>query len=62
MWKIILKMLGLDCKTNHRFKASEVIMVNDCSTDKSGKIMDEYANKYKSHLNTLHKNSGAAGR
>ncbi|MCE7700024.1 MAG: glycosyltransferase, partial [Methanobacterium paludis] len=40
----------------------EVIMVDDCSTDKSGKIIDEYANKYK-NFKAMHlpKNSGAAG-
>ncbi|AIS31506.1 glycosyl transferase GT2 family [Methanobacterium formicicum] len=44
-------------------KHLEVIMVNDCSTDKSGKIMDEYANKYKNFTSIhLHENSGAAGR
>jgi glycosyltransferase involved in cell wall biosynthesis len=41
----------------------EVIMVDDCSTDKSGKIMDEYANKY-INFTAIHlrENSGAAGR
>jgi len=41
----------------------EVIMVNDCSTDNSGKIMDEYANKYK-NFKAIHllENSGAAGK
>jgi len=38
-------------------------MVNDCSTDNSGKIMDEYANKYK-NFKAIHllENSGAAGK
>ena len=44
-------------------KHLEVIMVNDCSTDKSGKIMDEYANKYGNFFAIhLSNNSGAAGR
>ena len=41
----------------------EVIMVDDCSTDKSGEIMDEYANKYE-NFTAIHlpENSGAAGK
>jgi len=41
----------------------EVIMVNDFSTDNSGKIMDEYANKYE-NFKAIHlpENSGAAGK
>lgn len=41
----------------------EVIMVNDCSTDKSGKIIDEYSAKYTNFI-ALHltENSGAAGK
>ncbi|HHX99843.1 MAG TPA: glycosyltransferase, partial [Methanothermobacter sp.] len=41
----------------------EVIMVNDCSTDSSGKIMDEYASKYL-NFKAIHlpENSGAAGK
>ncbi len=40
----------------------EVIMVNDCSTDGSGDIIDKYANKYE-NFKALHltKNSGFAG-
>jgi glycosyltransferase involved in cell wall biosynthesis len=41
----------------------EVIMVDDCSTDNSGKIIDEYANKYENFISIhLPENSGAAGR
>lgn len=41
----------------------EVIMVNDCSIDNSGKIIDEYANRYGNFVAIhLSKNSGAAGR
>ena len=32
----------------------EIIMVNDCSTDGSDKIIDEYAEKY-SNLKVVHK-------
>jgi len=41
----------------------EVLMVNDCSTDKSGKIINEYAAKY-NNFKALHldDNSGAAGK
>ena len=40
----------------------EVIMINDCSTDSSGEIIDEYANKYENFI-ALHltENSGFAG-
>ncbi len=41
----------------------EVIMVDDCSTDKSGDIIEEYADKYENFIAThLHENSGAAGK
>lgn len=41
----------------------EVIMVNDCSTDQSGIIMDEYSAKYENFISIhLEKNSGAAGK
>ena len=41
----------------------EVIMVDDCSTDNSGKIIDEYASKYE-NFKAIHllENSGAAGK
>ncbi len=41
----------------------EVIMINDCSTDNSGRIMDEYASKY-DNFKAIHlpENSGAAGK
>lgn len=39
----------------------EIIMVNDCSTDGSGEIIDEYADKYDCCIAIHHeKNSGAA--
>ena len=40
----------------------EIIMVNDCSTDRSGEIIDEYANKYENFISIhLSENSGFAG-
>jgi Glycosyltransferases involved in cell wall biogenesis len=41
----------------------EVIMINDCSTDQTGKIIDEYSNKYK-NFKAIHlsENSGNAGK
>lgn len=41
----------------------EVILVDDCSTDNSGLIIDEYASKY-NNFKAIHldKNSGAAGK
>lgn len=41
----------------------EVIMVDDCSTDNSGVIIDEYASKYE-NFKAIHldENSGAAGK
>ncbi|KZX16042.1 putative glycosyltransferase EpsJ [Methanobrevibacter cuticularis] len=44
------------------FKNLEVIMVDDASTDKSGKIIDEYANKYSNCFAFhLEDNTGSAG-
>lgn len=45
------------------FENLEVIMVNDCSTDRSGEIIDEYANKY-TNFKAIHlaENSGNAGK
>lgn len=45
------------------FKQLEVIMVDDCSTDNSGIIMDEYADKYE-NFKAVHlpQNSKAAGK
>ncbi len=41
----------------------EVIMVDDCSTDNSGKIIDEYANKYENFISIhLPENSGGCGK
>ena len=41
----------------------EVIMINDCSTDKSGDIIDEYARKYDNFIAIhLPQNSGVAGK
>lgn len=41
----------------------QVVMVNDCSSDKSGLIMDEYADKY-NNFEAIHlpERSGAAGK
>ncbi|MCL2115031.1 MAG: glycosyltransferase [Methanobrevibacter sp.] len=45
------------------FNNLEVIMVNDCSSDKSGKIIDKYAREYDNCIAIhLKENSGAAGR
>ena len=45
------------------FEHLEVIMVDDCSTDKSGDIIDNYANKYE-NFTAIHlsENSGYAGK
>lgn len=45
------------------FENLEVIMVDDCSTDISGEIMEEYASKY-DNITAIHlpRNSGAAGK
>lgn len=43
------------------FKDIEVIMVDDCSTDNSRKIIEEYSNKYSNFIGIYHeKNSGCA--
>lgn len=45
------------------FEKLEVIMVDDCSTDDSGKIMDEYSDKYENFISIhLKENSGTAGK
>ncbi|MEL7671255.1 glycosyltransferase family 2 protein [Methanobacterium sp.] len=45
------------------FEHLEVILVNDCSTDRSGEIIDEYASKY-DNFKAIHlpENSGYAGK
>jgi glycosyltransferase involved in cell wall biosynthesis len=44
------------------FNNIEVIMVNDCSYDNSGKIIEKYANEYDNCIAIhLKENSGAAG-
>ena len=44
------------------FRDIEVIMVDDCSTDNSRKIIEEYSNKYPNFIGIYHeKNSGCAG-
>lgn len=43
------------------FRDIEVIMVDDCSTDNSKKIIEEYSNKYSNFIGIYHeKNSGCA--
>lgn len=45
------------------FEHIEVIMVNDCSTDNSTKIIEEYADKYENFIAvTLTENSGTPGK
>lgn len=45
------------------FEHLEVIMINDCSTDRSGEIIDEYASKYTNFISIhLPENSGTAGK
>jgi poly(ribitol-phosphate) beta-N-acetylglucosaminyltransferase len=45
------------------FENLEVIMVDDCSTDRSGEIIDEYSSKYDNFISIhLPKNSGVAGK
>ncbi len=52
---IVGQTIGLECL--------EVVMVDDCSTDGSGDIIDEYASKYENFIAIhLTKNSGAAGK
>lgn len=56
---------ALDSIVNQTFNFNEleVLMVNDCSTDSSGEIMDEYAKKYDNFIAIhLDKNSGTAGK
>lgn len=45
------------------FEVMEVILVDDCSTDRSGLIIDEYANRY-DNIKIIHleKNSGLPGK
>ena len=56
--------MALDSIINQTFGFSniEVIMVDDCSTDKSGEIIDEYSIKY-TNFKAIHltKNSGGPG-
>ena len=54
---------GIDSLINQTIGSEnlEIIMVNDCSTDGSGEIIDEYADKYDCCVAIHHeKNSGAA--
>ena len=54
---------GIDSLVNQTIGCEnlEIIMVNDCSTDGSGEIIDEYADKYDCCVAIHHeKNSGAA--
>lgn len=45
------------------FEHLEVIMINDCSTDRSGEIIEEYASKYTNFISIhLPENSGTAGK
>lgn len=56
---------SLDSIINQTFNLNdiEVIMVDDCSTDKSGVIIDEYESKYDNFKSIhLNHNSGSAGK
>ena len=56
---------ALDSIINQTFNVDgiEVLMVNDCSTDSSGEIIDEYAKKYDNFIAIhLEENSGTAGK
>jgi len=52
----------LDSLLNQTFTDFEIVVVNDCSTDKSVEIINSYAEKFGGRLNLLHmeKNSGSA--
>ena len=47
----------LDSLVNQTLKDIEIIVVNDCSTDNSRKILDYYEEKYKSILKVFHNES-----
>lgn len=56
---------ALDSIINQTFNIDdiEVLMINDCSTDGSGEIIDEYAKKFDNFIAIhLDKNSGTAGK
>lgn len=59
----IKKSLDSIINQTFNFNDIEVIMVDDCSTDNSGVIIDEYASKYE-NFKAIHldENSGAAGK
>ncbi|PKL66241.1 MAG: hypothetical protein CVV28_11875 [Methanobacteriales archaeon HGW-Methanobacteriales-1] len=59
----IKESLNSIIKQSIGFENLEVIMVNDCSTDKSGEIIDQFASKYK-NFNAIHlpENSGTPGK
>lgn len=59
----IKKSLDSIINQTFNFNDIEVIMVDDCSTDNSGVIIDEYASKYE-NFRAIHldENSGAAGK
>ena len=45
----------LDSLINQTLEQLEVIVIDDGSTDKTGLIVDEYQNKYKSKIKVIHK-------
>ena len=50
----------LKCVLAQSFENIQIILVNDGSTDESGEILDDYAQKYK-NIETVHRENGGLG-